>query len=273
MQFVQKQKFKSLLLATGSLVVLLTAFQGAVSAIARGYKTEDSGLQTGMVVSLSIEGGDEHVERATQDTSSRVVGVITTIEGSLVTVSSGTAQVLVESEGQVDVYVSDMNGVPKKGDLLILSPLKGILMKAPENTSSKVIGIAAQEVDQTSTYEFQENDQTKETQIAKIKIDLSYLGGANSGISISDSALAKLGRAVVGRDIGEIRVLIALILFVIVLIAEGGILYGAISSAITALGRNPLARRIIRAELFRVVLVALGVLMVGLGSVYAVLWV
>jgi hypothetical protein len=262
-----------LLVISASCLVVFAVLGSSVLAIARGYTTEDKGLQTGMVVSLTTQGGDEQVERATQDSSSRVVGVITTIEGSLVTVSSGTAQVLVESEGQVDVYVSDINGTVEKGDLLILSPLKGILMKASPNSTSKIIGIAAQAVGQTSSYEFQDVDQTKQTQIAKIKIDLSYLGGANSGISISDSALAKLGKAVVGRDVGEIRVVIALIIFVIVLIAEGSILYGAISNAITALGRNPLARKIIRAELFRVILVAIVVLLVGLASVYAVLWV
>lgn len=253
-------------------LLFIASFSGIAAAIARGYSTEDIGLQTGMVVSLSAEGNDDKVERATQEASSRAVGVITTIENSLVSVSSGTGKVLVESEGQVDTYVSDINGAVKKGDLLVLSPLKGILMRGDEQSPAKIIGIAAQDITETSAYQFQDGGATKDTKIAKIKIDLSYLG-ASSGANPADSALARLGRAIVGKDVGEIRVLIALIVFLIVLIAEGGILYGAISSAITALGRNPLARKIIRAELLRVVLVAVSVLLVGLGSVYAILWI
>lgn len=260
------------------LAILLAVFAFCVSAvmpafaIARGYTTEDDGLQTGMVVSLSDDGDDDKVERATQEASSRAVGVVATIDDSLVTVGSGTSKVLVEGEGQIDAYVSDINGTVKKGDLLILSPLKGVLMRGDDKSPAKVIGVAAQEPTSTSTYQFADGGSTKETQIAKIKIDLSYLG-SSTGTQASDSALAKLGKAVVGKDVGEIRVLIALIVFLVVLIAEGGILYGAISSAITALGRNPLARQIIRTELVKVVIVAIVVLFVGLGSVYAILWV
>lgn len=269
-----KHRTKLASLATaGFLAVFLVTFQPLAFAIARGYSTEDTGLQTGMVVSLSADGSNDKVERATQEASSRAVGVVTTVEDSLVSVSSGTGKVLVEGEGQVEAYVSDIGGTVQKGSLLILSPLKGVLMKVEENAPGKIIGVAAEAVNATSTYKFTDGGQTKETQIAKIKIDLSYLGAANNGISQTDSALAKLGKAIVGKDVGEIRVLIALIIFLVVLIAEGGILYGAISSAITALGRNPLARKIIRGELLRVVMVAISVLLVGLASVYAILWV
>ena len=85
--------------------------------------------------------------------------------------------------------------------------------------------------------------------------------------------MSKLGKSLVGRDVGEIRVLIALLVFMIVLIAEGGIIYGAVSSAITALGRNPLARKVIQREMLQVFVVAIIVLVVGLGAMYAILWI
>jgi hypothetical protein len=260
----------ALILSSGAIIL---SSAPAVLAIAQGYITSDTGLQSGMVVSLSSDGADEQVERATQETSSRVVGISTSIEDSPVTISSASAQVLVESEGQVDVYVSDLGGSVKKGDLLVLSPLKGILMKGSDSTTLKVIGIAAQNINKTTTYPYQNGGETQETQIAKIKIDISALGSANSGITISESVLSRVGKTVVGREVGEIRVLIALVIFVIVLIAEGGIIYGAISSAITALGRNPFAKKVIRQEMVRVIFVAFGVLLVGLGAVYAILWI
>jgi len=269
-----QKRLKLLTFAIASLLtVFLVSMQPLAYGIAVGYSTEDAGLQTGMVVSLSADGSNDKVERATQESSSRAVGVVQRVEDSVVAVSSGTGKVLVESSGQAEVYVSDIGGKVEKGNLLTLSPLKGVLMKTTENSSAKIIGFAAESVSATESYQFTDQGKTKETQIAKIKVDLNNLGAANNAVAQPDSALAKLGKAIVGKDVGEIRVLIALIIFLIVLIAEGGILYGAISSAITALGRNPLARKIIRTELLRVVLVAIAVLLVGLGSVYAILWI
>lgn len=259
-------------LIAGLSLMALLLFQASVLAIARGYTTIDSGLQTGMVVALSADGStDSGVERATQDSSTRVVGVVTTVENSFVTVGSESSNVLVESEGQVQAYVSDINGGVARGDLLVLSPLKGILMKSSE-LAATVIGVAGDAPSNPSPYNYTDAGQTKQTQIAKVTLNLNQQGSANAGTE-SDSALARLGRTIVGKDVGEARVLIALIIFVIVLIAEGAIIYGAISSAMTALGRNPLARKIIRAEMIRVVFIALAVMLVGLAAVYAILWV
>ncbi len=256
-----------------SILVCLMFVIASVAAIGRGYTTDDTALQTGMVVALSTE-GDSKVERATQQNTERVVGIVTTYDNSSVTVASDTSKVLVESEGEVEAYVSDMSGNIEQGNLLILSPLRGILMKAESNTSARVIGIAAESVTsetEGSTYPLEQGDK-KSTQIAKIKVNINRLGSTNAAKQ-DESALAKLGQSIVGKDVGEIRVLIALILFVIVLIAEGGIIYGAVSSSIIALGRNPMARKIIRREMIQVIFVALAVLLAGLGAVYAVLWI
>lgn len=256
------------------LLFTLLAVVTTASAIARGYNTTDQGLQTGMVAALSLDTAtDPAVERASQDSTDRVVGIATTFDSSLVTVGSSTSKVLVENEGQVDGYVSDINGIVKKGDLLVLSPLKGILMKELSGTSAKAVAIAADSPGSPTAYTYTVDGKVINTTIAKIKVNLNHIGVQNNGTTVADSPLARLGRAVVGKEVGEVRVLIAMIIFVIVLIAEGSILYGAISSAVTALGRNPLARKIIRGELFRVVIVAIVVLAVGLGAVYGILWV
>ena len=245
-------------------------------AIARGYQTDDTGIQVGMVVALTTDKTqDSKIERATQQNNQRVVGVVTNFDNSFVTVASSKAAVLVESEGEVDAYVSDLGGEVTQGNLLVLSPLKGVLMKAREGESAPIVGIAAANTSsatKSSSYQVDVDGTQKSTTIARIRINLNRQGAASNG-SQDPSSLAKLGKAVVGREVGETRVLVALILFVIVLIAEGGILYGAISSAIVALGRNPLARKVIRQEMIRVIIVALIVLAVGLGAVYAVLWI
>ncbi len=269
--------FKRALAILGTTMAIFSVFSlfSAIpaAAIARGYTTDDVGLQTGMVAALSTEGSSK-VERASQVNSQRVVGIVTTFDNSSVTVASSSAKLLIESDGEVDAYVSDMGGSVEQGSLLVLSPVKGILMKAPENSSLITVGIAAGSFSTAdhSSYTIDDNGGTKNIQIYKLKVNLNRQGGGN-GAATQNSALANVGRAIVGRDVGETRVLVALILFTIVLIAEGGIIYGAVSSAITALGRNPLARKIIRKEMTRVIFVAIIVLFVGLGAVYGVLWV
>lgn len=245
-----------------------------VNAIARGYTTTDSGLQVGMIVALSTD-GSSRVERATTTSGERIVGVVTTFEKSDVTVASKESTLLVESTGEVDAYVSDISGKVNQGDSLTVSPLKGVLMKANQGSVTPVVAIAASssEGGDASSYDYTENGATKSTQITKIKVNLDRKGVSGGSGPDSESGLARLGRSLTGKEVGEIRVLAALVIFIIVLVAEGGIIYGAVSSAITALGRNPMARNIIRREMFRVIIIAISVLLVGLGAVYAVLWV
>lgn len=271
----KKNTYAMAVLALFMLGVFFVSLGLHVSAIARGYSTTDEGLNAGMVAALS-ETGDSEVERADQTSGKRVVGVVTTLDASSVTVASGSSKVLIESEGEVMAYVSDISGSVKKGDLLMLSSLRGILMKGSETASGTIIGVAGQDSesvseDEVTKYDYSEGGSNKSARIVKIKINLNKQG-ANGGQTLDPSALSKIGESITGKQVSDIRVLAALIIFILVMIAEGGIIYGAVTSAITALGRNPLARKMIRREMMRVIFVAIGVLGVGLAAVYGVLW-
>lgn len=255
--------------------VLLISVTTQAAAIAQGYNTGDEGLSVGMVAALS-DSDESEVERADQYNSKRIVGIVTTFEDSTVTLASGESKVLIESEGEVEAYVSDVAGKVNRGDSLTLSSFRGILMKAEEGSEGPVIGVAAESSDTAdaesrTAYSYQENGDTKSTNIVKIKVNLNKQISAGAQ-AVAPSALSKLGESITGKQVGDIRVLAALIIFILVMIAEGGIIYGAVTSAITALGRNPMARQIIRREMTRVIIVAIGVLCLGLGAVYGVLW-
>lgn len=276
LNLIRKDQIKTTMLALTVLGIFLVSCGAQVTAIARGYSTDDEGLATGMVAALS-ESGDSEVERADQSSGKRIVGVVTTTDSSSVTVASGDSQVLIESEGDVQAYISDIGGAVEKGDLLTLSPLRGILMKATDNATGSIIGVAAQDsssVQETEVtkYMYSDGNTSKSTQIVKIKINLNKQGANTTGQSTEPSPLSKIGESVTGKRVSDIRVLAALIIFILVLIAEGGIIYGAVTSAVTALGRNPLARKMIRREMLRIIIVAIGVLGVGLAAVYGILW-
>jgi hypothetical protein len=257
------------------LFVVISVMQPAM-AIAQSYATDDSELQPGMVVALSdaSTGDTPKVERAALDKESKVIGVSTTPDDQLVTVTSGNNQVYVKNTGEAEVFVTDLNGDIKKGDLLAPSPLLGILMRADESTAP-IVGISLEDFDtsKAETKTINENNKNKDVKIGKIRINLDHMAASNQQASATDSSLERLGRAVVGRDVGEIQVIAALVIFLVVLVAEGGIIYGAVSSAIAALGRNPMARVIIRREMVRVVLIAFVVLLIGVGAIYAILWI
>jgi hypothetical protein len=242
----------------------------AAAAITRGYDSGDSSLQPGMVVALvkTDSGSASSIERADFDNQDRVIGILTTVDANLVTIASEKAQAYVASEGEVLAYVSDLNGKVKKGDLLSVSPLRGMLMRAGDN--DKVVAIAQQDfaVERATSYPVT-GSETKTAAVEKLIVNLDSRG---RGDLRKESALSRTVRSITGKEVSDLRIIIALVVFFIVMISEGAILYGAIASAITALGRNPLARQSIRSELSRVLIVVGGVLVMGISSIYALLW-
>lgn len=272
--------YKALLkrLATGALVVagVLFLLAHSAAALAQGYATDDAELRPGMVAALSdgSTSEDPKVQRASDGNEDRIIGVVTTPGEGLVTVVSGPDQVYVQTTGEVDAYVSDINGSVEQGDLLTISPLRGILMKAGENTAT-VVGTALESMgdEQADNLEIEGGDVTRDVQLVKLRINLDHRAASNQQAGVTDSSLNRIGRAVTGRNVADVRVLAALAIFVIVLVAEGGIIYGAVSSTITALGRNPMARKIIIKEVVRVLLIAMAVLMMGIIAIYGVLWI
>jgi outer membrane murein-binding lipoprotein Lpp len=263
----------------GGLVLSTALFLAAgstntVRALTKGYASSDVQLLPGMVASLASDSGgsESRVERASTDNADKIVGIATTANDSLVTIASGTSQAYIENEGGVGAFVTDVNGAPKKGDLLTISPLKGILMKADE--SSIILAVAEEDfsADQAEKYDIS-GDGPKSALIQKIRVNLDRQGAGTRNVADVKSSLDNLGKLLTGREIGAFRVLIALVIFLLVMITEGALLYGTISSAINSVGRNPMASGIIRHELGRVLAVVSLVLIVGLGAIYGILWI
>lgn len=244
-----------------------------VGAISRGYSSTDAGLSVGMIAKISpnTAAEDRKVERATINEPGRVVGVVTTINDSTVTLATSKDSVYVDDAGNVNAYVSDINGVVARGDRLTLSPLNGVLAKLGNSSSDPVFGVALEDLQTSKSTNYSVKGSSKSAHVGKIRVSFD-----KNGVKVtqtSDSSLRHLGRSLVGKDISEVRVLLALLLFIVAMVSSGVILYGAVSSALAALGRNPLAKIEIRRELLRVMGIAFVVLFVGLVGVYILLWV
>lgn len=260
----------SVILAT---IAISTGYVAA--SIVQGYSTNDPDLQLGMAASLSEETEDEPlVERASRSNIQKVIGIVTTLDQSLVAISSSDEKVYVQSIGEVTAYVTDTNGPIREGDLLTLSTVQGLLAKS--DTSQYGFATALENMDFETADEYAVSSPAGErVKIASLRVSINNqaLFTAENENGGNDSALTALGRSVTGREVSEIRIVIALTIFILIMIFEGGIIYGAVSGAITALGRNPLARKFIVQEQTRVTAVAFAVLLIGLGSIYVILWI
>lgn len=263
------------LIVSSSFVIVFTAIflvmTAAAQGISRGYETQDEMLKTGMVVVLNTTNTDKpSVERASRESIDRVIGVTTDSDSNLLTIGSAAQQVYVQDSGVVSVFASNVNGEIKKGDKLTLSPLKGILMRADD--VSLTIGSAIEDFSPTGAESQMINLEDGKKTILINKLNVAIDNALATQQPVNDkSTLEKLGKSVTGKYISEIKVIIALVIFLIVMIAEGSIIYGAISSGMISVGRNPMAKNVIKRELVRVLVISVIVLFIGLAAIYFIL--
>lgn len=256
-------------------MALLVAIPVAARAFAQGYVTHDMALRPGMSVALSDESTAEtpQVERATQENPQKIVGIATDVGQNLATSASGAHKVYVQSSGTVKVFASNLNGDIKQGDTLTISPLKGILMKADGSAAS--IGVALEDFPshsaETQTINTSKGEQNVLVTKLAASIAFSVPPGQTSSEANNSSSLERIGSSLAGKDVNETRVIAALIIFLIMMTAEGAIIYAAVSSAIISMGRNPYSKGIIRGELTKVLGIVIVVLFIGSVSIYAIL--
>ncbi len=255
------------------LLVVIPVSALAATSTAKGYQTKDTTIISGMAVSLEDDStSPPSVKLSASNDGSSFVGIVTTLDENLVTTSEKNSNIYVVTNGEVAAYVSDINGEVKKDDLLALSPLKGVLMRTDKNkTDAIAVALTDQNVAETTTKNVN-NSGGGDTEVKLNKISVDLAPSAIENNKEADSFLVVLGRSVTGKSVSVWQVVLAFIIFFILMVVEGSIIYGAIYSSIAALGRNPLSKNIVHRELVQVVVIALFVMLIGLGAIYMVLW-
>jgi hypothetical protein len=266
---------KPLLFVLSLVAVLCFAGHSSAAALTNGYFTNDTGIKTGMTIALSNDSTADKslVERARISQPDKIIGVAVRLQDGLLTVASSNSQVYVATSGEVEAYVIDLNGTIKKGDTLAISPVRGLLMKANETTGG-VTGVALEDFDSTKGESIEVNEDNNSKQTAKLgQIKINIDPRVARGVPVEgQSYFERLGRSFTNKDVTEIQILSAFVIFLVLLVVEGGLMYGAIASTITSLGRNPYSKRLIYIAFLRSIGLALLVLMLGLGAMYLVLW-
>lgn len=255
--------------------VMLTAGAKAATqvsgAIAQGFQADSSNGEIVPGSLVSAKAGDPHgVQLATNDPSSHLIGVAD--KNPLVVISTGGTEVQVVIGGTTNVLVSDINGAIHVGDKIAASPINGVGMKA--TTDGQVIGTAQTDFDSSKANTQTVTDKKGENHTVHIGYLPLQVGIALFRAPSSDFVppfIQNIANSIAGRPVSLIRLLICGTLLLIGLVTAVVLVYGAVRSAMTSLGRNPLAASAIRKSMYQIVGVALAVLCGSIIACYVIL--
>jgi len=271
-------KIRNLLVLAFTSLIMVAAgpAAGVLAEISQGYLTKDQALSQNMAVALTGEeiNGQMLVQAADSNVPSSALGVAIGLTDSLLAVSSVSKGVYVASDGPVKVYVSDFNGAPKVGDLLAVSPLKGVLMKSTDQTKPS-FGRALDDFDTVNSQEISISDKNGlplNTNVSLMDVNVDVNPPAKSDPSGEDDWLQSVAATLFGRELSSIRILMILMVFVTMMLIAGEIIYSAVSGSITAIGRNPLARSAIARQSVRNGALAGLVLLIGTLIIVLLIW-
>ncbi len=274
---LNKHNFKKLLhlslIASGLMFVV--AGLGPVHAqdVTQGYAS-DMTLQNGLIVRLTAK-DKAKVEPLDQAQETELFGVVVSSSESPVNLSDPeTNQVFVATQGSYDVLVSDQNGEIRAGESIVISAVKGVGMKA-DQLHRVLVGKALENFDgKTDAESSVKISDGRTVALGRIRVDISVKRNpAFSGDTIAGvpHALSRLAYSVTDKPVTAFRIYAGLAVIFLCLLVAGAILYSGIHGGMSAVGRNPLARKAIMRNMVGTTIMALIVVSIGLFAVYLIL--
>ena len=271
--------FQQTVLVIVGFVALLVA--AAIPVVAEVTVTQGYGsdvlLQRGMIVGLKKD-DPRKVEPINSDDYDRLHGVVIGANESAVLLGRDDEKVYVASGGRFPALVSNQNGNINVGDYVAVSSVKGVGMRAGD-VEPVILGKAIEAFDASnkdnvkSAVTVKDNSGNEEQlAIGVITVDVSI--GKNPMLKSNNdlpSALRRASELIAGKPVNPIRVYMSLVVLTVATAIAGSLIYSAVRSSITAIGRNPLSKRAIMRGLFQVVIIGLLVFISGIFGVYLLL--
>jgi len=239
------------------------------SAIAQGFEADSNNgaIVAGALVSIKQD-GSHAVELATIDSVGHLAGVVD--QSPLVSISGTAKEVQVVLSGTTSILVSDINGAIKGGDKITASPIAGVGMLA--TADSQIVGTAQASLKMQKTQEITDKKGGKHTiHIGQIPLQVGVAYYQVPGSNFLPPFIQSIANSVAGRPVSLIRVLLCTVLLLLGFISVAMLIYTSVRSAMTSLGRNPLAARAIRKGLYQVGIVSVVVVGGALLASYLIL--
>lgn len=256
----------ALLIALGLMVPTVSA----VTSLSESYSASED-LAIGSLVSVKDDQTDV-VEASESSNVDNLLGVVIASGSSLLTLSNGKdGQVQVATSGTLPVIVSDINGEITRGDHITAGPVKGVGMRATANV--RVVGIAQGKMTNVREQKYKDSDGVEKTMKlgeVPVLVNVAYYF-KEPDKTIVPSAIQNVANSLAGREVGTVPILISGAIFLIMLIIVASLIYSMIRSSIISVGRNPLSQSAIYRDLVQLSGLVLGILGVGLVTIYLVL--
>lgn len=253
------------------------AADSSLQAVVQSF-TASSALQKGMIVKLAGKDSSQ-VEADTLDTVQKMSGVVVAPSDAPVTLSpieGANQQVYVATSGRYDVLVSNQNGAIAPGDLVTVSSLAGVGMKA-DNKQSEILGKAAAGFDgihsvESNTAVKNQNGKQITVALGRVPVDIS-IGPNPIALKVSNvpGLLERAALLITNKPVSAWRIYFGLVILLGTIIVAGSLLYGGVRNGMVAIGRNPLARPSIMRNLLQVVVTSVIIFVLGLFGVYLLL--
>ncbi len=265
------------LVALGVLIALglLSPLGAEPTALTQGYNV-DKPLQKGMIVRLK-DGDATKVEPLSSGEIENMHGVVVNANDAPITLSGEGQKVFVATTGTYEVLVSTQNGPIKVGDLVTVSGLHGVGMRAGSE-EAWVLGRAVTAFETGSTVlgtaEVKSSDGTsKSVQLGRVAVDITV--ARNPLVKATQpnlpEFLQKATETIAGKPVDAPRAYMALVVFIVTTSIAASLLYGGVRSGIISIGRNPLSKKMVSLGMMQVVLAGLIIFIIGLFGVYLLL--
>jgi hypothetical protein len=248
---------------------------GVAGAVTQSYGA-GSGVLPGMVVEMKGQG--TVVPLASKDLKS-MLGVVVPLNDSPIvlspTATSPSQQVLVATSGRYNLLVSNQNGSIQPNDYLSISAISGVAMKA-EASQEEVVGRAAAAFDGSHglgslTLKGSLGRSTTVT-IGSVTADVRLAPNPMHQVNNQvPGFLNKIASGVANKTVSPVRIYLSVAIVLTVLFVTGSMFYGGIRSGISAIGRNPLAKKSIGRGLLQTVVAALIIFLAGIFAAYIIL--
>lgn len=263
----------SVLLVICSMVLLFCAalpvHAQQSSTLAQGFQTDNSrgDIVAGALVNLK-SGNGRNVELTTLSSADQLIGIVD--QNPLVSIGGGTQEVQVVLSGTTTVLVSDINGTIKSGDKITASPIAGVGMRA--TTDSTVVGTAQSDFKGSSSRPIKDSEGKEHTvRLGQVEIQVGIAYYQAPGSNFLPPFIQSIANSVAGRPVSLIRILICSVLLLLGFTSVIILVYTSVRSAMTSIGRNPLAAKAIRKGLYQVGIVSVVVIASTLLGSYLIL--
>jgi hypothetical protein len=271
--------FQQISLVAAGIAAIAFGFAASANAevtVTQGYGA-DMLLQRGMIVGLK-EDDPRKVEPINSDAYDRIHGVVIGANESAVLLGTDNEKVYVASGGRFPALVSNENGNINIGDYVAVSAVKGVGMRASD-VDPVILGKAIEAFDATNQDNVRSsvtvkdnNGNERKLAIGIVTVDVSI--GKNPSLRSNNdlpNALKRASELIAGKPVNPIRVYISLVVLIMATAIAGSLIYSAVRSSITSIGRNPLSKKAIMRGLFQVVIIGLLVFLSGIFGVYLLL--